>query len=266
MGRHRHPLSQPCRRAAGAIILALALPLGGCLNGDFDRPKPSLVSDNIHGWLGAEAAAGIGIPPSTFPLTDDERLLRDLAYPLIEPPFDRHRWYSLLNEYGLRRLFEPNWAYCDPADYAARLLAKPYRSAAGRYAQLNDDIRNDVDRLWSYLSTARRVLDLDQRRGKSLALVSGAPIGEAGNAQARMAENNLIVSWVQKSLTDRAASYQYALERLVVVTPMTAAIEVERSLALLRQRIAASRLVEGPDIAPGLIVAPPVAPVLTRAG
>ncbi len=43
----------------------------------------------------------IGGTPSGYRLTDDERELRDLAYPLIEAPFDRQRWYSILGEYGL---------------------------------------------------------------------------------------------------------------------------------------------------------------------
>jgi hypothetical protein len=34
-------------------------------------------------------------------VTDDEKKMRDLAYPLIEPPYERQRWYSVLNEYGL---------------------------------------------------------------------------------------------------------------------------------------------------------------------
>ncbi len=32
-------------------------------------------------------------------------MLRDLAYPLIEPPYERQRWYSVLNEYGFRGIF-----------------------------------------------------------------------------------------------------------------------------------------------------------------
>ena len=40
---------------------------------------------------------------SSFELTDDERALRDLAYPLIEPPYDRQQWYSVAGEYGLYR-------------------------------------------------------------------------------------------------------------------------------------------------------------------
>ena len=49
----------------------------------------------------AKRVASIGGTVFEFPLTDEERQLRDLAYPLIEPPYDRQRWYSVLGEYGV---------------------------------------------------------------------------------------------------------------------------------------------------------------------
>jgi hypothetical protein len=79
--------------------------LVGCPNADFGRVRSSLVTDDIHNWVGRDAARDAGAPISLFPLTDDERLLRDLAYPLIEPPYDRQRWYSVLGEWGVTRVF-----------------------------------------------------------------------------------------------------------------------------------------------------------------
>jgi hypothetical protein len=43
-----------------------------CPNGDFGRVRPSLLSDDMHAWVGREAARGYGAPASLFPLTDDE--------------------------------------------------------------------------------------------------------------------------------------------------------------------------------------------------
>jgi hypothetical protein len=42
---------------------------------------------------------------------------------------------------------------------------------------------------------------------------------------------------VRAALHERAASYQIALERLVIAAPSPNAVEAERSLALLQQRI-----------------------------
>ncbi len=234
---------------AVACVLAFQLLLAGCANGDFGRPKAWLVHDDIHDWVGVEVAAAEGIPPSAFPLTDDERHLRDLAYPLIEPPYDRNRWYSILNEYGLTEAFHPDAPFDDTA-YGSRLLAKPYRSANGRYAKLNEDIRNDVIRIDPFFAVARRVLDLDSKRVQSMAYVSRLTKGERFDAAARNSENTLVVAWVQCSLRQRAASFRYALEHLVVATPSPVAVDVERSLRLLEVRIGENRLVAEPYACP----------------
>ncbi|MGE3147942.1 MAG: hypothetical protein AB7K04_02640 [Pseudorhodoplanes sp.] len=241
-------------RGTLACLLAFCCGLGGCANGDFGRVRPSLVTDDMHAWVGVEAAAAYGQQPSLFPLTDDERLLRDLAYPLIEPPYDRQRWYSVLGEYGLTRVFQRGaWTF-DVSAYATRLNSQMFRSATGRYQQLNEDVRNDIERLDPFFTTARRVLDMDRKREKSLAFVEGLSGPEAASVRARNAENTLIVGWVHRSLSDRAASYRFALEHLVIATPSPLAVEAERSIALLQLRIGQNRLAP-PPIEPGRAIA-----------
>lgn len=233
------------RAAACAVLIQFAVT--GCgLNGDFDRPRPSLISDDMHAWVGKDAAASKGIAPSNYPLTDDERTLRDLAFPMIEPPYDRNRWYSVLNEYGLNRGSEPNWHGHDTQSYSRELMAKAYRSATARYAKINDDIRDDIARIGPFYMTANRVLDIDIKRDKSLAFVR-LPEGD-GNAKAREAENALVISWVQKSLADRVEGYRVALGRLVIETPAPMAVEVERAIGLLKQQIAEHQIDIRPQI------------------
>lgn len=243
-------------------IAAVAALLGGCsANGDFGRVKTGLVRDGIHDWMGPAAAQQAGLPVSAFPYTEDERLMRDLAFPLIEVPYERQRWYSIIEEYGINRGIQQQWFVFNIAAYEQVLMQTAFRSATARYGKLNDDIRNDVTRLPYWVTVARRVLDMDIKRGKSLQHVNGLTPGEAANAQARMAENALIMSWVQQSLVNRAASYGYAMERLVIATPLPAAVEVERSLTLLKARIAEARLLPGPEITPGTIVLVPPYPL-----
>jgi hypothetical protein len=250
------------RRGLGSIALILHVALAGCaLNGDFGRVRPGLVTDDIHAWVGAEAAQTHGIAPSTYPLTDDERALRDLAYPLIEPPYERNRWYSVLNEYGLNRTFQPDWYVFDLMAYGDRLLSQHYRSALARYARLNDDVRNDVTRIDPFFLLARRVLDIDRVREKSFAHVSAVSEANRANAMARIAENALIIAWVQQSLADRAASYQAALERLLVATPTPMAVDVERSITLMHQSIGANQVV---GIPPGVRWRTPKVSALVR--
>jgi hypothetical protein len=86
------PLPPPLTRAfiwrrRVFAFAALSL-LGGCgtPNGDFGEVQPYLASDGMHDWVGPYATGSVA---SKFDLTDDERALRDLSYPLIEAPYER---------------------------------------------------------------------------------------------------------------------------------------------------------------------------------
>jgi hypothetical protein len=246
------PLRGRDKRVCGALTILVALmllsaPLGGCANwpelrrsaysgsgnGDFGRVRRSLARDDIHDWVGPAAVPGTGDPPWRHQLTDEERKLRDLAYPLIEPPYDRQRWYSVLAENGFWALPFP---FPDRSTYATRLFQTAYRSQTARYSKLIDDIRNDVTRLDPFFATARYVSDMDAKRGQALQRI---PVTgeEHVNTVNRMRENEGIIRWVRASLRERAASYQLALERMVLAAPAPMAVEAERSLALLNQRL-----------------------------
>jgi hypothetical protein len=244
------------RRTARQLVgtIAFALVLGGCANGDFNRVKPGLVTDDIHAWVGTTAALDNGAPVSTFPLTDDERTLRDLACPLIEPPYDRQRWFSVLNEYGITRFFRRDWSWFDEQAYARVLTSEPVRSQAVLYARLNDDIANDRTRIPAFFLVGARVLEVDRRREKSLAAASQRTELQDLSAAARMAENALVVSWVQWSLVARTVSYRRALERLTITSPMQVAGDCEHALVALTDLIERYRLLPGPDMAPGSAV------------
>jgi hypothetical protein len=238
------------RRRFWLALLAPVL-LAACAEGDFGRIKPEYVVDDTHTWLGTEAVFRFGGPFSVLPLTDDEKTLRDLAYPLIEPPYDRQRWYSIVNEYGLRRFVQPEWLGFVQDAYERHLTATPFRSANARYDKLNEDIRNDVVRMGPFFGVARRVVDMDAKRGQSLSYVHSLTPREQLNAVARNAENALIIAWVQCSLAQRATSYRYALEHLVISTPAPVAVDVERSLALMQTTIANKHLLDEPNICAG---------------
>jgi hypothetical protein len=229
---HATRLKRSARRVASFLSLGILLLTCACTNTDFGQVRPSLVRDDIHDWMGPAAT---GSSPSVFQPTDDERQLRDLAYPLIEPPYDRQRWYSVLSEHGLNDEIGRSF---DRTAYAANLMSSRYRSANTRYSQLIEDVRNDVTRLPAFFEAAARVLDIDARRRKALVHIREMSPFEQENAGKRMAENAAIVAMVRGSLERRASSYQFALERLVIVTPSPQAVEAERLLGQLKGKMA----------------------------
>ncbi|MEP7029685.1 MAG: hypothetical protein ABI830_01995 [Pseudolabrys sp.] len=165
-------------------------------------------------------------------MTDDERQLRDLAYPLIEQPFNRQKEYSVAGEYGVNGFY--NRTVSDNSSYAGYLLGSRFRSPSARYAQLIDDIRNDVTRLPQFFETASRVVDIDQKRRKSLAFVSAISPEERTSALHRISENASLIARVQAKLLARTKAYRIALERLVIMTPSPQAVDAERSLEQLK--------------------------------
>ena len=241
-----------CRRdtrttAVWAVLSFLAL--SGCSSiGDLGQLNPAPVTDGIHDWVGQEAAVRGGAPISAFNLTDDEHTLRDLAFPLIEPPYDRQRWDAVVYEWGDKHSFQRVlWSY-DPTAYYWHLQNELDRSSAARYSQIIDDIRDDLVRLDPFFSMARKVADLDQRRQATMPDLSPP---ERFNAQARIAENSLTIAWVHTSLNQRCVGYRFAIEHLAVAEPELAAGEADRLLTELSQQIAANdvRVVSAPRFA-----------------
>ena len=93
-GRRR---SRPYRLLTMLVLTSLAL--GGCSGGDFGRTREDFRNDDMHRWMGIEATGSVGLQPSQFQLTDNERQLRDLAYPL-----DRAAAFAPRLEERVRRL------------------------------------------------------------------------------------------------------------------------------------------------------------------
>jgi hypothetical protein len=233
-----------CRRVtrprAALAVLAFVV-LSGCSSiGDLGQLDPTPVSDGIHDWVGQQAAARGGAPISAFNLTDDEHTLRDLAFPLIEPPYDRQRWDAVVYEWGDKHSFQRAlWNY-DPTAYYRHLQNELDRSTAARYNQIIDDIRDDLMRIDPFFMAARKVADLDRRREATMAQVASLSPPERFNAQARIAENSLTIAWVHTSLNQRCASYRFAIEHLAVAEPELVAGEADRLLTELSQQIAAN--------------------------
>ena len=237
------------RFAPPALTLSLlGLAVAGCSGGDLGRTRQDFLNDDMHSWVGREATGSIGLRPSQFQLTDYERQLRDLAYPLIEPPHSRPAWKSVFGDY--KPLPSP-WRQAvvfDRSAYGRLLIDEPHRSHSSRYAQLIDDVRDDITRFEPFFASAIRVLDLDRKRNASLVHVSELSPRERADAVARMEENSLIVRWVQQCLEQRISSYRWALERLVIQAPDNLAADADRLIGELAAQTANPPVVTRPAI------------------
>ena len=89
----------PIRSLLPLPALLVTLLLAGCSGGDFWRTRDDMRNDDMHSWIGREATASVGVHPSQFQLSENERQLRDYAYPLIEPPHSRPAWKSVFGDY-----------------------------------------------------------------------------------------------------------------------------------------------------------------------
>src|ERR1700760_4699278 len=175
------------RGRAGAVpstvsLMLLGFALAGCSGGDLGRTRQDYLNDDMHSWIGAEATGSVGLRASQFQLTDYERQLRDLAFPLIEPPHSRPAWKSVFGDY--RPLPSP-WRQAvvfDRTAYGRMLIDEPHRSHSSRYAQLTDDVRDDITRFEPFFASAIHVLDLDRKRQASMRYMSDISPREKADA------------------------------------------------------------------------------------
>ena len=213
----------PIRYSSPALLLLLGSLLGACSGGDFGRTREDMRSD-------------------------DERQLRDLAYPLIEPPHSRPAWKSVFGDYTPIASPWRQQPMFDRTAYGRALINEPHRSHSSRYAQLIEDVRNDITRFEPFFASAIRVIDLDRKRTASMARVSELSPRERDDAVARMQENSLIVQWVQQCLEQRVSSYRWALERLVLQAPDGMAADADRLIGELAAQTANPPIAAQPPV------------------
>jgi hypothetical protein len=218
--------------------LSLAALAGACARiGDFERPNPSFIHDEVLPVVGAYAAQHRAEPVSSAPLTDDERTLRDLSYAIIAPPITKQKWLVTLTDLRHSRVL-PNNDPFEVEKYANTLTETPYRSATARYSRLIDDIRADSLRVTPFFTVAKRVVEMDTVRERSLVGVTRLTPEEREIAMARVAENRMLIGWIYRRFGERSRGYKYALERLFLKTPAPAGVDAERALRAFDERLA----------------------------
>jgi hypothetical protein len=250
-------LAKQMLRASGAVVL-LTVSFGHAAAGDLGRYEPSFWDGLLPRQLFVGPVAPLAFPPpgidhSLYPLTDDEERLRDQSYALIRPPQQRELWNLLVASFREAKLFPLDVLSFDRMAYANTLIGLPFRSEAGRYSRLIGDVTGDTILLGSFLATACRVVDMDAKRVRSLAHVAGLSELEEGNALARNNENRFLIEWVERASYERAWSYRYAVERLVIAVPSPLAVEAERTVKRFEAQLPGIRPYLAKCVAPAAV-------------
>jgi hypothetical protein len=213
--------------AAGILTTAM---LAGCTEtGDFGRPKPTFWTETAQPALGRTAAQARGEPVSDNLLTDDEQELRNRAWRFLMPAQTRNDFDRHVAAQAVARVLpsDPNNA---PLRYWDAISSMPDRSPRARYQRLREDVEADRELMGPFAAVACRVIEMDRVRLATLSRVADPGPEIRAQAQARVAENNYLISWVRRSWSEREEGYRLALERLVISSPDRDAIRSERQL------------------------------------
>jgi hypothetical protein len=262
------------RSALSRLECALALgtlALGPAIAGDLGRADPNFWDGLFPNQLYLGPVAPLSFPPaniphSLYPLTDSEASLREQAFSILQPPQHREVWNTLVASFAQATAFPLDILRFDRYAYANMLIGMPYASEEARYSRLIDDAGSDYLLLGPFMITACRVLDMDAKRARSLAYVQGFTEFEIRNALARNNENRILIEGVEFTLNDRAWSYRYAVERLVVAVPSPLAVQAERAAARYAAQVAAIAPYLSQCVGPTAVVehGPLPAPLITK--
>ncbi|GJD53628.1 hypothetical protein OPKNFCMD_6405 [Methylobacterium crusticola] len=250
-----------------SVFLALPLIAACAQQGDFGRPAPTAWNSLIDA-AGTLAARERGEPASFFPLTDDERILRDRAWRYLMPARERNLFEAALDNLTRARVLPPGWRPADPTAYFDAIMAPPFRSPVSRYRRLSDDVVADGRLVPAFAETAARVVRADLTRLQSLPFITTLDDRDVRSAAMRVAENRCLIAWVRLETGARSASYRFALEHLLIAVPGEEAVPAERALAFLDAR----RLLLDPLLPPdaaarcGLVPLGPAEAILVTKG
>lgn len=244
---------------AGRFALCCPFLLTACAQeGDFGRPAASAWNQSIDA-TGAIAARARGEPSSPFPLTDDERTLRDRAWRFLMPSSPHVAFLDILANLTRSRILPPSGRLREPDAYFDGLVSESSRSPYSRYRRLSEDASADGRLIPSFVASAELVLAADTLRLRSLPFANSLNDDDIRDAAMRVAENRCLVAWVRLETELRVERYRYALEHLVAEMPGREALPAERAIGYLDRRRSLLTTLLPPDAAARCGLTPPPA-------
>ncbi len=224
------------------IALALVAGLGSGTHaqqlGDFGRVKDNTLNQQVLPALEYLFKVLTNRPHSTLERTmaEDEMLARVWQY-LVAPHVKD--WAFPYSD-NIRKARLDGTVTPGVKDYYGWLSGKlnwltgvKFESATQRYRLMGQHIATDLALLPPAIASVCAVEELDRQRQVALDNVASADPDARRNAEARIAENDAFIDRFGAALTFRYASYDYALNSLLVVYPDPEAKAIDAQLSAL---------------------------------
>lgn len=213
-------LRRPTFVSALSLCLGLVI-VSGCTRptGDFGRAKETEVHDTIMPALGEKLAQVRGEPVSKANYTDDEELMRKLAWELIRPANSRDWIGGTVVELSRTRVLPESQGLIPEPLYYNFLNSEKFQSSDARFDRVAGDARGDASLIPPYCKVAIRVEDADLERSRALAGRTAVTQETYKAVKSRVWENRRLTDWVAVALRYRVKAYKYAVDNLELQTP-----------------------------------------------
>lgn len=222
-----------------ASALALATLLAACSAarpvGDFGRAAPSFTHDVAMPAAGDFLARNRKEPVSNFNKTDQEEEMHNRVWRFLVAAHAKDWVFDSSVELQRTRIIPPRKdEHYTVERYYAWLKRTEYQSSRTRYATVGRHIAADIDTLPGTFAAICAVIEIDRQRAIAYAsLGRDLPPAMGDNLTARKYENDAFIAWFVRALNYRHASYDYALDSLLVETPHEQSLAVDEALRRL---------------------------------
>lgn len=214
--------------------------------GDFGRPKPGVLNDDVLPALDYLAKVLGNRPHSTLDRTEQEQEMLARVWRFLVAPYARDWAFNYWD--GDIRAARPDGRRTPGTDSYYKwisgdfnwLTGVRYPAPAVRYRTMTEHMGADIATLPKVFEAICKVRELDRQRRVALESVEVAP-DIAGNVLGRLAENDAYIAQFTQALTFRYANYDYALNHLLVTQPDPAARDVDADLSALVVFVEAAR-------------------------
>ena len=215
---------------AAAIVLCGAAAACARPIGDFGRPQPGVLHDEVMPAVGSLRAEMAGEPVSAFNWSDEEREMHDRVWRFLVAPHANDWFMDTAVELQRTRLVAASDHKFAPSRYYRWLHQSRYTSSTTRYRTIADHARTDADSAPATFRSICKVLEIDRQRRVASAELRHLAHDEVA---ARRAENEMHIAWFTRALRYRYDAYNFALDNLLVETPHQEAVEADARLGAL---------------------------------